>query len=326
MRSHLAIALVLATAAGAATVRAGGSDSWVPADEAIDPVLDAEVSDYVDAMDEGDEATLFAAGGASNPKTQKKKIEAAVKAYERAAKADPKAAEPHWRAATVLFGFYVDCVPSIRNVCDDENPDVWRRVLGHWHAFEDRAPLDPRLTAVLFDRAILHTKLATADDLRAAVADYEAALDRSPLLIDRATVLGNLAESHMMLGDLDEAIENYVQAMRIGAQPSVHYGLAVAYDRDGQGAKAREIFLAHGQDMFDAFRKDLNDVDSQTFFVPDGEEFYYLALGHESLGDHAQAMKDWKRFLDSGAHPQFQPRAREHLKALAAKPRAAERK
>jgi tetratricopeptide (TPR) repeat protein len=326
MKPYLATVLVVLTAAGGATVRAGSGDQWVPADEAIEPVVESEASDYDLAMEEGDAAALLAVGGAASPATIKKKIELAVRAYQRAAKADPKAAEPHYRAGNVLYGFYIDCdMGSYRRdpLCDNDNPKLFRRVLEQWHAFETKAPLDPRVNAILFDRAILHTKLATEDDLRAAVLDYQALLDRSTQTADLSTVYGNLAESYMMLGDLDQAIPNYQEALRAGGQTSIAYGLAVAYDRDDQGAKAREIFAAYGETQFETFREEINSPDALTFFVPEGEEFYYLALGYESLGRDAEAVTAWKRFLASGAHPSYQPRAREHLTKLKAKLKAA---
>lgn len=322
MKPYLATLLVALTAAGGRAARAGGSgDQWVPADEAIEDVAEPDATEYEIAMAEGDEAALAAAGGAASPVTIKKKIELAVRAYERAAKADPRKAEPHWRAANVIYGFYIDCDNGVDKLCDEENLKISRRVLEHWHAFEDKAPLDPRVTSMLFDRAILHTKQATEDDLRAAVADYEALIDRSGDRLD-PNVHGNLAESHMMLGDLDRAIEFYNLALRHGGHSSVAYGLAVAYDRDYQGAKAREIFAAWGEEQFDQFLKDLDETD-QTFFVPEGEEHYYRALGYESLGRTGAATKAWKRFIDSGAHPIYQPRARENLDRLKTERKAA---
>src|SRR5215216_4448039 len=85
-------------------------------------------------------------------------------------------------------------------------------IIAAWDAFEARAPLDPRLSVgafggaygddeILFDRAILHTHLATKAHLQAAAADYEKILSR----FDgdngaTSRVLGNLAETYMMLG------------------------------------------------------------------------------------------------------------------------------
>ena len=315
MKPTLAALLVLATAASA---HAAGGGGWVAADEVVE--LEAEPSDYALAMAEGDEQALLAAGEAANPATIKKLIARSVRAYERAIKADPEAAEPHWRAANVIFGFFLDCEWS--TLCDRNNKKLFRRVIEHWNAFEEKAPKDPRLTDVLFDRAILNTKLATDDSLRAAIADYQALLDRGWPELDESTVLGNLAESHMMLGELDAAIERYREAVQSpGARlTSIFYGLAVAYDRDGQGAKAREIIAAHGDGPFRAW--ELEVAKGDTFYVPEGEVFYYYGLALQSLGHDTEAIVAWERFIASGAHPEFEPRAQEHLDALKAKAKA----
>jgi len=314
MKSAVLTAL-LVVAAGAGVVRAGGESGWVPADEAVE----ASPDDYQLALDEGDEAAMLAASESASPATIKKLVNLAARAYERAAKARPDAAEPHWRAGAVLFGFFVDCDPR-GALCQKEDAKIHRRILGHWRAFEDKAPLDPRVVGILFERAILHTKLATRDGIAAAIADYQALLDRkSTEQLDLGTILGNLAESHMMLGDLDQAIERYEEAMQNGGSIAVHYGLAVAYDRDGQGAKAKEIFTAWGEDQFDEWRAGIEASNSDTFYVPEGEVHYYLALGYEALGRDREATRAWKRFLDAGAHSGFQPRARAHLGALAGK-------
>ena len=34
------------------------------------------------------------------------------------------------------------------------------------------------------------------------------------------------------------------------------------------------------------------------FFVPNGERFYYLALGHESVGDFPRAESNYKKFIN----------------------------
>lgn len=319
MKSSVLTVLVVATAAGGGAVWAAGGGTWIPADEVVE--VEVEPSEYETAMAEGDENALQAAGEAASPATILKLINISIRAYERAAKADPKAAEPHWRAGNVIYGFFLDCDPNNYALCDPENHTLFQRVLDHWHAFETKAPLDPRLTAILFDRAILHTKLATDDDLRAAIADYEALLDRSVEIdLDSATILGNLAESHMMLGDLDEAIERYREAVLApgSRKTSIFYGLAVAYDRDDQGAKAKEIFAAHGEGPFKEWLQEL-EPGGGTFYVPAGEEYYYIALGYESLGNDSRAIQMWKAFLDSPAHPIYRPRAREHVNKLKAK-------
>ena len=62
-------------------------------------------------------------------------------------------------------------------------------------------------------------------------------------------------------------------------------------------------------------------IRGDTFFVPEGEKFYYFALGEEAFGLDDDAINFWRLFLNSGAHPQFQPRAKAHLDALLKKRR-----
>lgn len=308
MRAAAILAVVLVAAAPA-----GAGEMW--ADDARDDAAVAE--GYAAAIEEGDKAAILAASGASNPATRKKLALRAVRAYERAAAADETAAEPHWRAANVLFGFFVDCEPNVLNpLCVGYgDPRILRSVVAHWHAFEDKAPLDPRITDLLFARAIIRTHLATDDDLRAAIEDYEKILDRTGRQsLELYTILGNLAESYMMLGDLDHAIERYREAIHVKQDTAVTYGLAVAYDRDGQGGKARELMRALGDDAFGDWELDV--ARGRTFYVPEGEVYYYLALAHEALGRPDDARRAWRLYLTSGAQPEYQPRARENLRAL----------
>jgi len=281
-------------------------------------------AEYDKAMSDGDQAAILAAGGATSPKRLKQLVLAAARSYERAAEARPDQAEPHWRAANVLYGFFVDCDPAPGvPLCIGDTVDkkLYHRILGHWDAFETNAPLDPRMDDdFYFDRAILHTKLATTEDLEHAVADYETILARFTDAGSLGLVLGNLAESYMMLGDLDDAIQRYQDALRERQSTSVMYGLAVAYDRDGQGAKAREIIVALGEEELDSWRKEVEE--DKVFYVPEGEVFYYAALANEALGHAREAIRAWKRYLESGAHPRFQPRARDNLRALELKVKA----
>ena len=104
-----------------------------------------------------------------------------------------------------------------------------------WDTFESKSKLDPRVTALLTDRAILRTKLvATADAkqarvlLEAAMRDYQAALDRWDGVSARANTLalvwGNLAETYMRLDRLDDAVAAYGQALRHGGGTEVVAG------------------------------------------------------------------------------------------------------
>jgi hypothetical protein len=124
----------------------------------------------------------------------------------------------------------------------------------------------------------------------------------------------------MMLGRLDDSIDAYREALRAGSDLSTRYGYAVALDRAERGNAAREIILAQGEEAMHQFRRRVeNEI---TFFVPRGEVFYYYALVNEAHGKVDDAIQNWRDYISSGAHPQYQPRAREHLNALLVKQRA----
>jgi tetratricopeptide (TPR) repeat protein len=228
----------------------------------------------------------------------------------------------------VLYTFLIGCDPDFDAPCLRGAVDapLFRRIIGHWDAFERLAPLDPRLLpgiwrpGVRFERALLHTKLASEPDLRRAVTDYELLLDHAVTARIDPAVPGNLAESYMMLGDLDRAVLTYLRALDGRNEPSLVYGLAVAYDRDGQGGKARELVRALGEDAFARWHQEVEK--GNTFYVPDGEVHYYYAVIYQALGHPRHAERHWRWFLDSGAHPRYQGRAREHLRALQARDRS----
>lgn len=174
-------------------------------------------------------------------------------------------------------------------------------------------------------RAIERTKMvARSKDatalLEGAKADYNALLDRNDGIIRLhesgrlALVLGNLAETYMMLGDIDRATETYIAAHNAGADGTTLLGLAVALDRDEQGAEALRLIRHFGIDNFRRFKERFEE--GEVFFVPAGEEQYYLALCSEAFGEIAESIEHWKKFIRSGAHPQFQNRAKAHLQKL----------
>lgn len=295
-------------------------------DATAEAPTEAELA-YDEAMDEGDQATRLAASQSTSADQARKLVNRAVKSYETAAELRPDRAEPHWRAGSLLFRMMVDCPRHEGDtiLCDSTSEHVdaplFQRIIRHWDAAERLAPLDPRIKAILFERAILHTKLATTEDLAAARDDYEKLLDiGSSLEVPgdaRGRTLGNLSETYMMLGDLDRSIETYRETILVDSSASQMYGLAVAYDRDEQGAKAKEIVSALGEDAFVAWNEDVEVF--RTFYVPEGEVWYYKALILEGLGRDKDAVVAWKRFLDSGAHPSYQPRAQDHYDKLRAK-------
>jgi tetratricopeptide (TPR) repeat protein len=292
-------------------------------------------------LEQGDTAVEQANAKSASTTVVKKQLQLAEQHYRAAAAAKPDEGEPYWRIGRMLYSFYFECwdqfpvwAGSMSPVCDPLTFDRARAqaVIDAWDAFEARAPLDPRLSAfpladllgrdseILFHRAILHTKLATHDHLAAAALDYEKVLARGDANgLSNETTLSNLAETYMMLDRLEEAIDTYHEALRHGATSSTQFGLAVALDRAGLGAEATERITILGKKELAQFSHDV--LSGHTFFVPEGEKFYYFALAKEALGMPDEAIDDWKAYIDSGAHAEFQPRAKQHLDHLRAEQR-----
>lgn len=341
MRRALAAALAAALALGGLSMQAAADgarpDVW---QRAIAPSAlsagDTAAEVYQRELREGDERVALANSRSSSRTAIRDQVQRAIDAYRRAAAARPSAGEPYFRIGMVLWSFYLQSCDSdprfgqsrspLAN-CDAPNAittTAAEQALQAWETFEAKAPLDPRLSggpeSILFSRALVHTKLATPSHLAAAARDYEAILGRSDGPTEDMTIVwGNLAETYMMLGRLDESIDAYKEALRTSSRISTWYGLAVALDRDGRGALALDVMLAQGMSGFRIFVTEINR--HSTFFVPPGEVFYYYALAEEALGLLDQALDHWNKFLASGAHPQYQPRAREHVDALLAKQR-----
>ncbi|HEY4056814.1 MAG TPA: hypothetical protein VGM39_09400 [Kofleriaceae bacterium] len=87
--------------------------------------------------------------------------------------------------------------------------------------------------------------------------------------------------------------------------------LAVALDRDCSPAEALEVIRAQGPDALQQYM--LSFAEGLIFYVPDGEEQYYKALVFEAWERWDASAIEWQAFIASGAHPRFQPRAKQHL-------------
>lgn len=292
-----------------------------------DPAQDT----YDSEMRQGDEHAMLANTRAATLAEVKNQVTLAVTSYRNAAIAKPSEAEPHFRIGRLLYSHYLECEDISRRslLC---NPRMFNRaraedVVAAWDEFEKRAPQDPRLSVgvfgeseILFRRAILRTKLGTKAHLEAAAKDYEKIIAR----MDAADgpgehVLGNLAETYMMVGKLEEAVEMYKEALRGAADTSTWYGYAVALDRDERTQQAMDVIASLGRHNRDEFHARV--ATGSTFFVPEGEKFYYFALVDEALGLDEEAIEYWRQYINSGAHPQYQPRARAHLDNLLRKKR-----
>lgn len=229
--------------------------------------------------------------------------------YEKACDVRDDSAEAHYRAAELLNTHWLERgvnTPVMRDRTEAE------RALDHWRKFEQLTPLDPRVQHTLFNRAIVNTKLATKEAYKQAIRHYTTLLQRADIASEPAgnvaIWLGNLAETYMMTGQLDKAIATYQRTVELSNKPSNAYGLAVALDRDGQGALARAILRDFGERGLQHLAND-----PTIFFVPRGERHYYLALGHDALDQFDLAIAHYKAFIRSGAHPRYQPRAKDNL-------------
>lgn len=319
----------------AVTATAHG-DVWQKATSPNEVVNDL----YTTLLQKGDDAALAANSQSVGATAAIKMVDSAIEAYRGAANVRPTQAEPFYRIGSVLNSFFFDdCdgnLPTIRLppvTCTAHNVDKTARardMVEAWDKFEALAPLDPRLNDLLVTRAITRTKLVSSSKdptalLEAAAKDYQAVLDREDgMMRERFNsnglgrlVLGNLAETHMMLGNVERAIEVYFDAQRFGASSSTMFGLAVALDRDDRTGDAFTVIRGLGQDQFEEFHRDWER--GLVFFVPAGEEKYYFALASEALGNTGEAIEYWKLYIRSGAHPKFQPRAKEHLDKLLAR-------
>ena len=139
----------------------------------------------------------------------------------------------------------------------------------------------------------------------------------------------NLAEAEMRSGNLSGAIEGYQEANRL-ANEYQHvesmrlslWGLAVAYDRNGETGYARETTKR-------ALVEDPNEylitLDPNVFFVPAYERYWYLALSATIRAEETPALRTkaatyWKNYVRAAEvlHPgdRFLPIARHHLSIL----------
>ena len=279
-------------------------------------------ADYERWMDIGDKNAILAGRLSYEPeafpldrrslnKRKRFAITRAVAAYEKAFDALPDAPEPYYRAAEVLNNYFVE-KPENTPVIVSRYKKYARQAIAYWQQFERLAPLDPRVHETLFKRALVHTRMADEDNYKQAVALYEAIIRRSDVdseLRDNvATWYGNLAETYMMLGDLERAIETFQVAIDASNRSSTGYGLAVALDRDEQGEMARDVIRRYGEDGLRIML-----YDASVFYVPVGERFYYIALGYDAFGYWHKAAENYEAFIASGAHPQYQQRAKDNL-------------
>ncbi len=264
-------------------------------------------------LDESNDATGVPLSASRRTQT----LQESLRAFARAAQARPEAPDPHYYRAVVGYLAQLECSTCVFDAA------VAGEVVEALEAFEERAPQDPRLGALLSERAILRTRLAgtvtgaaSRRFLEGAAADYRAIIDRNAALrYNWEQTYGNLAEVYMMLGDLETAIATYRLAQRTVASTSLVLGLAVALDRDERSLEARALVRELSEDAISMWEADV--ARGFTFYVPAGEVHYYRGLIAEARGDRTAATAAYLQFENSGAHPQFAARSRAHRAALA---------
>jgi tetratricopeptide (TPR) repeat protein len=203
-------------------------------------------------------------------------------------------------------------------------PDGYEAVVKHVDGMRRADPMDPRELQVTWDVSIALSKLglyggAGADaHFERAIEEYEhwrhLVDDMTPGVGESMAIsYTNAAELLMALGRLDEAIAYYRAGQEHNTGDAlVFYGLAVAYDRDGQWENAKQA-------MVDAIQRDRSDTrleEPGVFFVPDGDLHYYRALRAHVMGDEAEARASYRKFLDTCTGTKYAARAREHLQEL----------
>lgn len=244
-------------------------------------------------------------------------------AYEKALAFEPEHAEAHLRLAELIVSAYAERREyGERLFFSDTQIEHWRaKALHHWEQFEKLRPRDPRITDLRMTRSLEYTREGSKLGLEKALADYRAIMDELDLESMSADEAGRLtsnrAEVHMMLGQMPEAITWYERSLLMMPDADWAFGLAVAYDRDGQGMRAREKIGQYAtKGTLEAFAHQLDT--GQVFFVPQAEVYYYYGLIHETMGNYDLAIDAFQRFVASGAHPAFHARARDNIKNLTA--------
>jgi hypothetical protein len=159
------------------------------------------------------------------------------------------------------------------------------------------------------------------------VALYEAILATDGLTVDAvATLTYNLGDSYQALGRLEDAIRAYRRAIELRANvPLYRFSLAVALDRDEQGARAREEMLA----ALAADRVLGSISQPSTIYVPPEDEDYYRGFALEVLASSdlpRTACQPWlcrpfarvyfRRFVQRAPDGPWRARAEAHLHDL----------
>ena len=191
--------------------------------------------------------------------------------------------------------------------------------------------------------AYAYAKLGRSKEERESYRAYLAKVTDDRL---RALAILNMAEAEMHLGDLDESIASYKEALQIATHlPNSSsssetavlalWGLAVALDRSGDAAAALEQarFATQMDPGEQIIGHGLN-----VFFVPEYERQWYLALAEtahareskkadEVFAASSRALDHWTKYVEAaGAEDRWIALARAHRDRAAAAVTAARAK
>jgi tetratricopeptide (TPR) repeat protein len=146
------------------------------------------------------------------------------------------------------------------------------------------APESPDASDLLFTRALLRTRRGDHAGTR---DDYLRALRYPMSDSTRGTVLGNLADTWLALGDTARAVETYASCVHHAPDYALGWlGLAIAQDRQGDApweaaAEALRVASAHAQGRPEALVDELSR--EGVFFVPPFDRYTYEAMAWEAL-------------------------------------------
>jgi tetratricopeptide (TPR) repeat protein len=181
-----------------------------------------------------------------------------------------------------------------------------------------QAPIDiniPTEAAAAYELAVCQ---ARAGDYEAAIEGLRRIVGQTPTASQQKLGLVHmrLGEATMALGRLDEAIESLSQATRL--DPNNYnmswLALAVAYDRDEDGARAREAMakVLENDSRVDRL------ITSGTTWIPAHDAGYYLGLAYLQAGNAGRALYHFRRYLVQAGETLWAGRARVHLEAAQA--------
>jgi tetratricopeptide (TPR) repeat protein len=187
----------------------------------------------------------------------------------------------------------------------------------HFEAFRAAYPTADATHDLCFHLAISLSHLNLWDQ---TISEYDRCLAATPPDSPRRIIyLGNLAETYMATGRLDDAIRTYEATLTFD-KGLVHalLGLGVALDRAQQPARSREV-LRLGLLQDPALEEMTSD---DVFFIPPGDGYFHLGLMLETLGRVEDARRYYAKFIAHLPNSPYLSSAQAHLASLASRPDA----